>query len=272
MSSPTAVAADQPQTPVFSIPAALFASFSDRPVILRTADPAAPRALLGPEPPAGLVYLQLTDITGDMAPLADWGDGVPLDLVLADPEAELGLLYRCTGLLARHPVRVSVPFRAGLGRAVKLALSLGFAVRLHGHRPTPQAIAEARSALDDYLHNPTVSQPVEPFHSLLGSLLHATPVSLWSLLEQDPADVCLIDDQGNAATGAYPVSVGVFRDALLAAAGECRDCPWLTRCDSYFKWPGSDYACTDVKRLFSDLEAAAGELRTALDDHAVMAG
>jgi hypothetical protein len=271
MSSPTEVAADQPQTPVFSIPAALFASFVDHPLILRTADPAAPRALLGPEPPEGLVYLQLTDLTGDMAPLADWGEGVPLDLVMADPQAELGLLYRCTGLLARHPVRVTVPLRAGLAPAVKLALSLGFAVRLHGHRPSPKAVAEARSALDEYLHNPTVSQPVEPFHSVLTSFLHATPVSLWSLLEQDPAEICLLDDQGAAAQDGSPVSVGAYRDALVAATGECRDCPWLTRCDSYFKWPGSDYACTDVKRLFSDIEAAAGELHAALDAHAVMA-
>ena len=249
---------------VFSIPAALFHAFPGRPAILRTADPAEPRTLLGPGVPEGLAFVQLTGLTGDMTPLEDWGEGLALDLVMADPAAELPLLYRCTGLLARHPVRVTIPFLPGLARAVKLAVSLGFAVRLTGHQPEPEAVAEARQALDGYLHNPTVSQPVEPFHSVLLALLHEAPVALWSLLEQDPAELRIVDDQGQTLSDQGPASVTVFRDALVAAGAECRGCPWLSICGGYFKWPRSEYDCTDVKRLFADIQAAAAELRQNL--------
>jgi hypothetical protein len=244
----------------------LLASVPDRPIILSIADAAEPRARFGPDTPAGLAFIQLTGLVSDMAPLADWGEGVPLDLIMGDPVAELPWLYRCTGLLVKHPVRVTVPFRPGLARAVKLALSLGFAVRLHGHQPTPEALLEARRSLAEYLHNPTVAQPVEPFHSLLISFLHETPVALWSLLERDPAEVCLIDEWGEPTPGQGPASVSDFRDALVAAGGECRACRYLSRCDGYFKWPRTDYDCTWVKDLFGDLEAAASELRADLAD------
>ncbi|TVQ94171.1 MAG: hypothetical protein EA400_01595 [Chromatiaceae bacterium] len=263
----TSVAATPPTPPVLIVPAALFARFSGQPTILSTSDPAAPPALFGTDPPADLSFIQLNGLTGDMAPLAHWGNGVPLDLVMSDPLAELPFLYRCADLLARHPVRITIAFRPGLGRAVKLALSLGFAVRLHGHQPTTEALAEARQALADYLHNPTVAQPVEPFHSLLISFLHATPVQLWSLLERDPARVREIDERGEPAPGQGPTSVAAFRAALLAAGGECCDCRYLSRCDGYFKWPRGDYACTGVKRLLGDIEAAASALQADLDAH-----
>ncbi|HSO81510.1 hypothetical protein [Thiocapsa sp.] len=256
-------------TPVVIIPGVLFSSFPDRPVILGTGDPAEPRALFGSETPANLAFIRLTDLAGDPAPLADWGDGIPLDLLMGDPATELPLLYRCTVLSVRHPVRVTVPFRPGLARAVKLALSLGFSVRLHGHQPSPEAVAEARQALAEYLHNPTVSQPVEPFHTLLIAFLQETPVALWSLLERDPAEVRVLDERGEPVPGQGPESVAAFREALLAAGGECCGCSYLSRCDGYFKWPHSDYSCTGVKRLFADVEAAADELRADLAAHAV---
>ncbi|NEX22474.1 hypothetical protein G3480_19545 [Thiorhodococcus mannitoliphagus] len=263
---------DRLERTLFSLPAALFQTFPDRPVILRTADPAEPPTLLGPEVPDGLAFIQLMGLTGDMAPLMDWGEGLALDLVMVDPVAELPWLYRCTGLLARHPVRVSIPFRPGLARAVKLALSLGFAVRLNGQQPTPEMLTEIRQALEAYLHNPTVAQPVEPFHSLLLAFLDDAPVALWSLLEQDPAELCVIDDQGQTMSDQGPASVTVFRDTLVDTGAECRDCAWLSCCGGYFKWPRIDYACADVKRLFSDIQAAATELRAGLDAHAAARG
>ena len=249
---------------VFNIPAALFHAFPGRPAILRTADPAKLRTLLGPGVPEGVAFVQLTSLTGDMTSLADWGDGLAVDLVMVDPVAELPWLYRCTGLLARHPVRVTIPFLPGLARAVKLAVSLGFAVRLMGHRPETEAVAEARQVLDLYLHNPTVSQPVEPFHGVLLAFLHDAPVALWSLLEQDPAELSVVDDRGQALSDQGPASVTVFRDTLVAAGAECRGCQWLSICGGYFKWPGADYACTDVKQLLADIHAAAAELRQGL--------
>jgi hypothetical protein len=257
---------DKPDLPVYSIPAALFHAFPDRPVMLRTDDPAEPERILGREVPEGLVLIQLTDLSADMAPLAAWGEGLPLDLMMGDPVSELPLLYRCTELLARHPVRVTVPLKPGAAPAVKLALSLGFAVRLAGHQPSPDAVAEAGRVLDGYLHNPTVSQPVEPFHGLLLALLHDSPLSLWSLLERDPAQIRMIDQSGAEVSDQAPASVQAFRGELLAQGAECQDCEWLGVCSGYFKWPRTDYSCRDVKLLLADLKAAAAELRQGLAD------
>ncbi|WP_295461255.1 hypothetical protein, partial [uncultured Thiodictyon sp.] len=84
---------------VLSIPASLFDAFPGQRLILRTADPAEPRRLFGPEVPAAVDFIQVTDLTRDLAPLADWCEGLALDLVMADPAVELPLLYRCTALL-----------------------------------------------------------------------------------------------------------------------------------------------------------------------------
>lgn len=237
-------------------------------VILRTTDPAGLPARIGAALPDSVRQIEIIGLAGDMTPLATWGAGVPLDLVMTDPVAELALLYRCAELLDAHPVRVSLPFEVGLARAMKLALALGFAVRLQGHQPTWLAVAEARAALVDYLHNPTVSQPVEPFHGLLVSFVHDQPVSLWSLLEQDPAEIQVIDDDGALVRDAGPASLGEFQAQLLATGGECSDCPWLSRCGGYFKWPVRDFTCaaagSGIQRLFSDIEAAAGALRADL--------
>ena len=255
-----------------SIPAALFAAFADRQVILRTADPVAIRALLGPEVHERVLFVQLTDLTVDLGALADWGEGLAIDLLMADPAAELPLLYRCTVLLDRHPVRVTVPLLPGLARAVKLAVSLGFAVRLTGHQGASEVVAQAQAALADYLHNPTVAQPVEPFHSLLLAFLNDTPVVLWSPLEQDPAEVLSLDDQGEAVPDQGPASVSAWCETLVIAGAECRDCPGLKPCGAYFKWPRTDYDCTGVKSLFADLHAAAAELRAGLAAYSASRG
>lgn len=263
---------DDPPFVLLNIPIALFHAFAGQPVALRTADPGEVPRLLGPQVPVEVAFLQVTDLTRDLAPLADWGEGLALDLVMADPVAELPLLYRCTALLDRHPVRITIPLLPGLARAVKLAVSLGFAVRLRGHQPTPEAVAEALRALDGYLHNPTVAQPVEPFHSVLLGFLNDSPLGLWSLLEQDPAELRILDDQGLAAPDQGPVSVTQWCDALVAQGAECRDCPYCASCGGYFKWPRTDYDCAGVKALFAQLRAAADELRQGLADYAATGG
>ncbi len=253
---------------VYNIPASLFRAFPDRPLIVRAGVAAELRAALGAEVPDGVVFLQLTALTGDMAPLADWGDGLAVDLVMTDPAIDLSFLYGCTPLLARHPVRVTIPWLPGLARAVKLAVSLGFPVRLVGPQPGPAAVEEARQALDLFLHNPTVAQPVEPFHGVLGGFLHETPVDLWHLLERDPAQTCVLDTRGEVLPDQGPASVTAFRESLLAAGTECCACPWFASCGGYFKWPRTDVACDGVKQLFADLASAAVELRQALSAYA----
>ena len=51
-----------------------------------------------------LVGVQLTSLDEDLGALGDWGYGVPVDLVMLDPAADFGALYRCAKLLDKHPV------------------------------------------------------------------------------------------------------------------------------------------------------------------------
>ena len=265
-------AGPQPPLTFHSIPLGLFDTFPGRPVILRTDNAQAPRRLLGPVAPEGIAYLQVTTLAQDLTPLADWGDGLAIDLIMADPATELPLLYRCTGLLKRHPVRVTIPLLPGLARAVKLALSLDLAVRLVGHRPDPAAVSEARQALHGYLYGATVAQPVEPFHSLLFALVQDTPVSLWSILEQDPAETRWLDERGEPVPGQGPASLAAWHAALSAHGAECRACPWFQTCGGYFTWPRTDAPCPGATALFADLQTAATALRTDLAASATVPG
>jgi hypothetical protein len=261
---------------VLSIPVALVGSCPDGELILRIAEPAAMSVLFESGMPERIAYIQVNGAAPDLAPLADWGEGVPIDLVLRDPAAELPWLYRAMPLLERHPVRVTIPLVAGLARAVRLAVSLGLPARLVGHQPVSAAVDEAREALRGYLHNPTVAQPVEPFHGLLFGLIHGRgtegPVRLWTLMECDPEEVQVLDEAGVVVPDAAPPSVAVFRDALLAGGAECNGCAWFPFCEGYFKWPRTDYDCTGVRSILDELAAAAAELRAGLAEYAARLG
>ena len=71
----------------------------------------------------------------------------------------------------------------------------------------------------------------------LQSFLRQTPLALWSLLERDPSEVCVIDERGEPTPGQGPASVPAWREALIAAGAECRECRYLSHCDGYL---GSD--------------------------------
>ena len=116
-----------------------------------------------------LVGVQLLSLTVDVDALANWGYGVPVDLVMFPLDTEFPLLYRHAKLLDKHPVRVSIPVRPEIFKAVKVAKALRFTVKLEVGQPAPAAIAAMQSVLDFYLHHTSVSQPVEFFHTSLMS-------------------------------------------------------------------------------------------------------
>ena len=263
------------RTVVYNIPVHLVPAYRGREVLVRSQDPTALVQAL----PAGviekLVSVQLLSLTADVDALADWGYGVPVELVMLSPDTEFPLLYRHARLLDKHPVRVSIPALPGLFKAVKVASALRFHVKLEVEQPGLEAIEAMQSVLDFYLHHTSVSQPVEFFHTALLSFYNQTPVSLWDVQEEDPAYVRYVTDDGRESLARHPIGVRVAGDLgffvaalqqeLLAERGECCACEFFAHCGGYFKWPRKDYGCSGVKTLFCTLRDASEALRQDLN-------
>ena len=245
---------------VYNLPATMIESYRGRDLIVRSHDPSEILQRLAPDNLERLAYLQILGTGGAIDPLLRWGPSIPVDLVVQDPDADLSLLYRYAPLPAERPVRVSVPVAAGFSKVVKLALSLNFAVKLEVSQPEPALIEELLRVVTLYLHQSTVSQPVEFFHSIFWGFYNRTPVTLWAIQEEDPALFRYVTDQGvetlsRRFTGMelkYGVTsfIQEFTAALLSEKQECADCAFCENCAGYFKWPRREYRCDGVKVLF----------------------
>ncbi|HOV85342.1 MAG TPA: hypothetical protein PLM79_03210 [Syntrophobacteraceae bacterium] len=217
--------------------------------------------------PESIAYLQVLGTGGNLDELFRWEQPVPVDLVLEDLEKELPLLYRYSPLSARHPVRVFIPVTSGFSRAVKLAASLDFAVKLEPSQPDPQRMGELFRVVDFYLHQWTVSQPVEFIHSMFPGFSHGSPFTLWAVQEEDPSRFRFVTREGEETVSRkfagvepgheLPSFIAGFSRELLEDAGECCDCRSFEVCLGYFKWPEKDYRYDGVKRPFDRLEKTA---------------
>src|SRR5262245_13904617 len=94
----------------------------------------------------------------------------PIDIVRTDPSAEFSTLYRYARYADKHPIRVIIPVVPGFRRAAVVAAALQFTVRLQPGQPDPTLVRDLMECLDLYLHDPTVRQPIEFFHSSLYAL------------------------------------------------------------------------------------------------------
>jgi hypothetical protein len=201
----------------------------------------------------------------------NWGHTIPVDLVVADPCRDLPLLYRYAPLCAAHPIRVSVPLAPGFANVVKLAVSLNFAVKIEGGQPDESLVAELLRLARFYLHQSTVSEPIEFFHSLFLAMYHHDPVTLWTIQEEDPSLIRYITDRGEetlpgrlagvALNQGFSTFVQELQDGVAGETGECVNCDFLRQCQGYFKWPRREYRCDGVKALLQILKSAAEELR-----------
>ena len=256
---------------VYNIPVHLVPAYRGQEVLVRSPDPATLVQALPDGALEKLVGVQLLSLTADVDTLANWGYSVPVEVVMCSPQTEFPLLYRHAKLLDKHPVRVSIPVLPGLFKAVKVASALRFHVKIEVGQPEPAAIEALQSVLEFYLHHPSVSQPVEFFHTALLAFYHRRLVTLWDVQEEDPAAIRYVTDDGRETVARHPVDVRVtgdlgrfvtaFQQELLAEQGECCACEFFAHCGGYFKWPRKDYDCSGVKTLFHTLRDASEGLR-----------
>lgn len=257
-------AAEDPAVALAVLPSALAESYRDGPfiVVVRTREEFS-RWLRDPLP--GAEALQVEGLMGDPEPWSLAAQGtlpIPIDVVLAEPATEFSALYRLVDVRSGRDVRVTIPARPGLLKALRLAVSLQLPVRLLPGQPGPDSLAELSQALDFYLHDSMVETPIEFFHSTLAVFRGLGDGSLWSFLDQDPSTFSRRDEAGQPLQPADFVDTHFLR--LLAEGGECAGCRWQPVCRGYFKHPDPSYDCAGVKRLFGTLEAAAAEMTREL--------
>jgi len=270
------VSAPQVSEPIYNIPLQLWPAYAERTVVVRATDPAALAATLATADAERLLGVQLQALAADSEPLNAWQPGMPIELLMGDPETEFPLLYHHTELQDNHPVRVVIPARPGLAKAVKVALALEFPVRIDPGQPDAAALAELAAVLELYLRQSDVAQPVEYLHSTLLGLYYDDPLPLWIAMDEEPGLLYQVADDGTESlpgrlAGVAPTTLA--RDAgplawieqLLATAPDCQSCAFRRVCGGYFKWPQRDYDCRGVQKLFTELSAAANELRRDLD-------
>ena len=224
-------------------------------------------------PAPGLQWLQVEGLLGDSDAWIEAAHGdssVSLDVVLSDPASEFSDLYRLVDVCSVRSVRVTIRVALGFSKATKLAAALRLPIRLLPSQPTAEVLAELNELLEIYLHEPMVEAPVEFFHSLLATMSGAETGSLWSILEEDPAEFRSYDADGRALlprSGVFGSAETSFEgfvehhlESLVDRGAECATCPWQRFCSGYFKWPDPTYSCEGVKRLFSRVRAAADEI------------
>ncbi|HEX6044269.1 MAG TPA: hypothetical protein VFZ22_07255 [Pyrinomonadaceae bacterium] len=263
----------------YNVPLALVDSYPDRRLIVRASDPLDVVRTLSFAADENLVGLQLLGITADLEPLEVWNPGLPIEVVLKDSEAETMKLYRLSKLQRTHPVRVVIPLVPGFSKAARVASFLNLPVKLEGAQPPAELIEELAEALDFFLHNKAVSQPVDYFSGLLVALLHKVPVTLWQIQEEDPRMVRYVTDEGVEAVARRPFTAAsedldTFQFELtkrtLSPESECASCEFFLNCGGYFKWPNFDFSCDGIKQIVGRVREAAYELHDDLSLYPVV--
>ncbi len=259
----------------YNIPAHLFDSYQGRKVIVRSNNPIDLVSYLSQANLENVLYAQLTSIEVDLDPLLTWASALPVDVLVRNPAVEYPLLYNFSKLLDKHPVRSSISVKNGFVKAVRLALALGFSVKLEVGQPDSSLIAEMAEVLDLYMRRSEVSQPVEYFHSTFLSFFNRKESgNLWCVQEEDPEQFRFVTNEGvETVSPRFGQTDWEDLKLILAAqqtqftstkTAECDSCEFLETCGGYFKWPNKEFDCEGVKTLFSRLNLAAEELRNDL--------
>jgi hypothetical protein len=256
---------------IYDVPASMVALYADKHLIVRSGNPAELVKALSVVDRPRIHHMRLLGPDGNTDHFNDLPAGIPIELVIAGDGPVPGFLYEYVKLLPKHPMRVEISVAPGFGKALNLALSLGFHVKLKMMQPDADLVEESKRAAEHYLHNPTVDRTVEFFHSLFIAFLDGSPRHIWNIQNEDPSLDRYVTDQGTLGfserLGYLPMPEQLddflddFRLELLTERGECSTCRFFLNCAGYFKLPVRDFSCDNIKGLLQLLQDASKELR-----------
>ncbi len=186
-----------------------------------------------------------------------------VDVLLTEPRAQAAKLYKLAGDRDPQLPRLSIPTEPGFADAVLIAMGLHFPIRIVPIQPAEEQIIELQTVLQRYLHDGRATQPVEPFHSALSTLLHGDGHDLWQAVEYDPAEFQRKPPHPGLE---HSQSADELRQRLGEAGAECGSCFLQGWCGGWFKWPEPTYDCTSIRSLFTTVEEAGTALRGDLQD------
>lgn len=261
---------------VYSVPMNQMESFKERKMIVRSEDLNDLAYRVQTFKPAHLegIRIRISDMNEDFSSLVDLQK--PIEIVIRSPGTEFPLLYRYLDLSQSLPVQVIVPMETpGFTTAVKVALSLGFPVRLQLGQPDGGLLEELTGLLDFYLHSAMATAPVDFFHSLFVSLYHGQPTTLWDIQHENPAAYRFVTRDGSLGFAKrIPLphrmsEAGKFlaelEKRLSTQGGECASCYFLKQCIGFFKMPDSTFSCGGILRLLDMIREGVYEFKQDLD-------
>ncbi len=140
---------------------------------------------------------------------------------------------------------------------------------------------EVGELLEYYLHYTSLKAPFEPFHTILGTMLHSTKMTLFDMAMLNPDQFLAVDDEGNVAISLDALEKGEFLGALddgpevweksepflkwkeFAAnlpqlSDECMECPFFFLCRGYSYYDSGK--CNLWKKVFSVIHEAKSEI------------
>ncbi len=261
-------------TECYNVPANWLELVKNADVVIRSHDQAVLVESAAKVDPDRIVHLQLLSLAEEPEVLQELPEAIPLELVIEDVATQYALLYRYADILKTRPIRVRVPARPGLGKVIKVATAVGFPVILETGQPDRWTVEEMTTILDTYLHQSTMSAPVEFFHSLLIAYFRAEPLTIWEIQEEDPAAWRYVTDDGTIVLSKrltlFPElseinSMDDLKAVVPSWNAQCTSCRFLKNCMGYFKLPDTSYHCREIIKFLGIIEEAAQDLRKDYD-------
>lgn len=143
-------------------------------------------------------------------------------------------------------------------RDVSFITAMGIAVDLlYLVDELPEALVV--DILKFYLHHPSLSVPVEPFHSILMAILEKKPLNLWSLHLLFPGVFSYVDENGIASSPDLLSKIDGYLKSLPRKEPACMSCAHFHTCFGWARYQKD--TCGKWKTLLDILQRNAREIK-----------